>query len=219
MLLESIRHCGPKILRYSREMAAFWHPHAMRKKSMAHLLLHKVNYDVHPFRVSIRVYWLICRILDYIHRPTEVEGMRNRGRPRQDAEAAYSKTSNQRGLEFSKALSMTKDKEGWRTFVRPNRRNIADGRGWWWCSGQRVTTIEYGKCPEPIEFLRLIHMLATAYGSKIGRKGHIIRLVVCWVWKKWPLPLHSSYCQYCHVESSTTIYNSESANPFVGLHW
>ena len=59
---------------------------------------------------------------------TMVEGVRSRGRPRARWRDGVIEDIQEQGLEFSAATSLTKDRDGWRKFARPYRRDGADGR-------------------------------------------------------------------------------------------
>ena len=66
--------------------------------------------------------------IPYLALHTSVDGVRSRGRPRARWRDGVMKDIKERGLEFSEAASLVKDRDGWRTFVRPYRRGDADGR-------------------------------------------------------------------------------------------
>ena len=59
---------------------------------------------------------------------TMVEGVRSRVRPRARWRDGVIEDIQEQGLEFSEATSLTKDRDGWRKFARPYRRDGADGR-------------------------------------------------------------------------------------------
>jgi len=59
---------------------------------------------------------------------TMVEGVRSRGRPRARWRDGVMEDIGERGLGFAEAVSLTKDRDGWKKFARPYRRGGADGR-------------------------------------------------------------------------------------------
>ena len=59
---------------------------------------------------------------------TRGNGVRSRGRPRARWRDGVIEDIKERGLEFAEATSLTKDRDGWRKFARPYRRDGADGR-------------------------------------------------------------------------------------------
>lgn len=66
--------------------------------------------------------------LPYLALHAKVEGTRNRGRQRARWRDGVMEDMSMRGLGTSEAISLAKDRDGWRTFVRPYRRGFADGR-------------------------------------------------------------------------------------------
>ena len=59
---------------------------------------------------------------------TMVDGVRSRGRPRARWRDGVIEDIKERELEFAEATFLTKDRDGWRKFARPYRRDGADGR-------------------------------------------------------------------------------------------
>ena len=66
--------------------------------------------------------------IPYLALHTLVDGVRSRGRPGARWRDGVMKDIKERGLEFSEAASLVKDREGWRKFARPYRRGGVDGR-------------------------------------------------------------------------------------------
>ena len=66
--------------------------------------------------------------LPYLALHTKVDGQRSRGRPRTRWRDGVMTDIKERGLGFSEAISLTKDRDRWKMFVRPYRRSGADGR-------------------------------------------------------------------------------------------
>ena len=81
---------------------------------------------------KLRWFWHVSRMnsnrIPFLALHTMVDGVRNRGRPRARWRDGVMEDIKERGLEFSEATSLTKDRDGWMKFARPYRRDGADGR-------------------------------------------------------------------------------------------
>lgn len=66
--------------------------------------------------------------LPYLSLHTMVEGSRSRGRPRARWRDGVMADIEERGLKRTEAISLAKDRDGWKKLVRPYRRGGADGR-------------------------------------------------------------------------------------------
>ena len=66
--------------------------------------------------------------IPYLALHTMVDGVRSKGRPRARWRDGVMEDIKERGLEFSEATSLIKDRDGWRKFARPYRRDGVDGR-------------------------------------------------------------------------------------------
>lgn len=66
--------------------------------------------------------------IPYLALHTTVDGVRSRGRPNARWRDGILEDIKLRGLEFGKAISLTRDRDEWKKFARPYRRGGADGR-------------------------------------------------------------------------------------------